>query len=293
MEMTLTLPRESAHPRRRRHLNLVNTLIILAMSLVSLLMAFPFIWMFSASLKIDASVFRLPPELWPYEWRFDNYLEVLAHPNVPVLMFFLNSLKLSVIITAGQLLFCTLAAYSFSRLRFAGRDVLFGLLLTSLMVPIQLTTLPTYILMRNLGLVNTHAALILPDLVGIFGIFLLRQFFMTIPDDLEDAARIDGAGPVRILWQVLVPLVGPGLSTLGIITFNRTWNMFFTPLIFLRDRRLMTWPLGLAILRGEFSEGSLCVQMAGISLAVIPVAILFALGQRFIIESITFTGIKA
>ncbi len=275
------------------YLNLVTIITVAALSVLSLLMVFPFIWMASASLKIPATAFRLPPQLWPYEWRFENYTQVLADPRVPIPLFFVNSLKIAVFVTLGQLITCTLAAYAFARLRFPGRSILFVVLLTSLMVPVQITIIPTYILMATLKLVNTHAALVLPGLTGIFGVFMLRQLFLTIPDDLEDAARIDGAGPLRTLWQVMVPLVGSGLSTLAIITFNASWNSFFTPLIFLNDWRKMTWPLGLAILRGQYSEGSVCVQMAGISLAVIPVAILFVLAQRFLIESITFTGIKA
>jgi len=291
--MALSTPRRQSRRRSRRtYLNPTTILTVVAMTALSFAMAFPFIWMVSTSLKVPATAFKLPPELWPYEWRFENYAQVLNNPKVPIPMFFLNSIKISILITLGQLVTCTLAAYAFGRLRFPGRNALFILMLTSLMVPVQITIIPTYILMGKLNLIDTHAALIIPGAVSIFGVFLLRQFFLTIPDELEDAARIDGAGPIRILWQVMLPLVGPGLSTLAVITFNATWNSFFGPLIFLNDWDKMTWTLGMAALRGEYGQGSMSVQMAGISLGVIPVVIVFILGQRYIIEGITFTGIK-
>lgn len=277
---------------RKSHWNPSTVATVAGMTILSLMMAFPFIWMFSASLKVPATAFKLPPELWPYEWRFENYRQVLQHPLIPVPKFFLNSFKIATLVTLGQLVTCTTAAYAFARLRFPGSSLLFMLFLTSIMVPAQVTIIPMFILMRKLGLMNTHGALIVPGLTSVFGVFMLRQFFMTLPNELEDAARIDGAGTFRILWRVMIPLVGPGLATLAVITFNGSWSAFFGPLIFLNDWTKFTWPLGMAMLRGRWGEGSVSVQMAGISLGVVPVAILFALGQRFIIESITFSGIK-
>jgi len=285
--------KRSRRGSRWSYWNPATVLTVAGMSVMSLLMAFPFIWMVSASLKVPATSFKIPPELWPYEWRFENYLQVLTHPYVPIPMFFLNSAKIATLITLGQLITCTLGAYAFGRLRFPGRDSLFIMMLMGLMVPSQVTIVPIFILMKVLNLLDTHAALILPSLTSIFGVFLLRQFFMTIPDDLEDAARMDGAGPFRILWQIMVPLVGPALATLGVITFVGVWNEFFRPLIFINTWSKMTWPLGLAVLKGQYSEGSISAQMAGITIAVIPVLILFLFAQKFIIESLTFSGIKA
>jgi multiple sugar transport system permease protein len=291
--LVASITRQLRHTRSQQsYLNPYSLATALALGAVALLMAFPFVWLVSASLKVPATAFKLPPELWPYEWRFENYLQVLANPAVPIPHFFLNSFKIAVLVTCGELVTCTLAAYAFARLRFPGREALFVLLLTSMMVPSQVTLIPTYILMSQLHLVNTHAALILPGLTSVFGIFLLRQFLLGIPDELEDAARIDGAGPVTMLWAVMVPLIGPALSTLGIITFNWYWNAFFGPLIFLHEQSKFTWTLGMAVLRGEWGAGSLTVQMAGISIGVIPVLIVFILGQRYIIQSVTFTGIK-
>lgn len=256
-------------------------------------MMFPFVWMLSASLKIQATAFQLPPELWPYEWRFSNYGEVLNNPKVPILRFFLNSLIIALLITLGQLVTCTLAAYAFGRMKFPGRDALFIFMLTGLMVPVQITIIPIFIEIRTLGLVDTHAALILPAITSIFGVFLLRQYIMTVPNELEDAARIDGAGAVRILWQIMVPLISPALITLAIITFTGSWNEFFRPLIFLNTWTKFTWPLGLAMLRGQYGQGSVSVIMAGITLGVIPVLLFFLVAQRRMIESIAFSsGIK-
>jgi multiple sugar transport system permease protein len=286
----------SVSPFRRRlgrgYWNPVTILTILVLTVLSLMMIFPFVWMVSTSLKVPATAFRIPPELWPYEWRFQNYAQVLFHPSVPILRFFLNSLKIAALITLGQLITCTLAAYAFGRLQFPGRDWLFIVLLTALMVPAQITIIPIFIQMRALNLIDTHTALILPSITSIFGVFLLRQYIMTIPKELEDAARIDGAGPLRILWQILVPLIAPALSTLGIITFTGSWNEFFRPLIFLNTWDNFTWPLGLTMLRGQYGQGSVSVIMAGITLGVIPVLVAFLLAQRRMIESIAFSGIK-
>jgi multiple sugar transport system permease protein len=262
------------------------------LALLSLLMIFPFLWMVSTSLKTPATAFLLPPQLWPSEWRWDNYRQVLFHPTVPILLFFANSIKIAGLITVGQLVTCTLAAYAFGRLTFPGRDVLFVIFLTALMVPAQITIIPVFIQMRALNLIDTHWALILPSITSIFGVFLLRQYVMTIPRELEDAARIDGAGPLRILWQIIVPLMAPALTTLAIITFTGSWNEFFRPLIFLNTWSGFTWPLGLTMLRGSYGQGSISVIMAGITLGVLPVLLIFLLAQQKMIESLAFTGVK-
>lgn len=283
--------RVQRRPRWNRGYWRTSTLLTLAvLALLSIFMAFPFVWMLSTSLKVLATAFLLPPALWPDAWRWENYRQVLLHPTVPIPRFFLNSLNIAVLVTAGQLVTCTLAAFAFARLRFPGREIVFVTLLTALMVPAQVTIVPLYIEMRFLKLINTHASLVLPALTSIFGVFLLRQYLLTIPDELEDAARMDGAGPVRILVQIMLPLVGPALTTLAIVVFTGTWNSFFFPLIFLHDWQKFTWPLGIAMLRGQYSQGSATVIMAGITLGVLPVLLAFLVLQRRMIESIGFTG---
>jgi multiple sugar transport system permease protein len=268
----------------------INWTINLVLILFGILMMMPFAWMFSTSLRSPIESFKVPPAWIPTDFKIGNYTRIFS--LVPFLTFIWNSLKISLLITAGQLFICSMAAFAFARLRFPGRDTLFMILLSSLMVPIQVTIIPIFVLMKRLGLVDTHASLILPALVSAFGVFLLRQFFLTIPSDLEDAAKIDGAGYFTIYSRIFLPLAGPGLSTLAIFSFNYFWNEFFRPLIFLSTIEKMTIPLGLVFLRGYFGVGSASVILAGISMAIIPVLIAFLLAQRYLIEGITLTGLK-
>ena len=220
----------------------------------------------------------------------ENYENVLA--GLPLVQFMINSVKIATLITLGQLTTCSLAAFAFARLRFPGRDVLFIILLSSLMVPIQVTIIPIFIIVRILGLLDLHESLIIPSLISPFGVFLLRQFFLTIPTELEDAARIDGAGFFTIFRRIFLPLAGPGLSALAIFTFNYHWNEFFRPLLFLSTWERMTLPLGLTIMRGYLGTGNVAAIMAGLALAIIPILIIFLFAQRYLIEGITLTGLK-
>jgi multiple sugar transport system permease protein len=255
-----------------------------------ILMMIPFVWMFSTSWRLAKDSFSLPPQWLPTTWRIENYQEVLN--GIPFLAFVVNSLKVSALITLGQLVTCSMAAYAFARLRFPGRDLLFLLFLSQLMVPQQVTIIPIFILIRVLGLLDTHWALIIPAIFSDFGTFLLRQFFLTIPYELEDAARVDGAGYFRTFLQIILPLAGPGLSTLAIFVFNFYWNEFFRPLLFISTWEKMTLPLGLTVMRGYLGVGNVAAIMAGVSMGILPVLIVFLLAQRYLIEGITLTGIK-
>ena len=254
------------------------------------LMMIPFVWMFSTSWRLAKDSFSLPPQWLPTAWRFENYHEVLT--GIPFVAFVLNSLKVSILITLGQVVTCSMAAYAFARLRFPGRDLLFLVFLSQLMVPQQVTIIPIFILIRVLGLLDTHWALIIPAVFSAFGTFLLRQFFLTIPVELEDAARVDGAGYLRTFLQIILPLAGPGLSTLAIFVFNFYWNEFFRPLLFISTWEQMTLPLGLTVMRGYLGVGNVAAIMAGVSMGILPVLIVFLLAQRYLIEGITLTGIK-
>ena len=254
------------------------------------LMMIPFVWMFSTSWRLAKDSFSLPPQWLPTAWRFENYQEVLS--GIPFVAFVLNSLKVSILITLGQVVTCSMAAYAFARLRFPGRELLFLVFLSQLMVPQQVTIIPIFILIRVLGLLDTHWALIIPAVFSAFGTFLLRQFFLTIPVELEDAARVDGAGYLRTFLQIILPLAGPGLSTLAIFVFNFYWNEFFRPLLFISTWENMTLPLGLTVMRGYLGVGNVAAIMAGVSMGIIPVLIVFLLAQRYLIEGITLTGIK-
>ncbi len=257
---------------------------------LALLILTPFYWMLVNSLLPRAEAFSLPPVWIPSSITLDNYVEVFD--TLPFVRLVLNSLKLTVIITAGALITSTLAAYAFARLQFPGRDLLFIILLSALMVPQQVTVIPTFILIRNLGLLDTHEAVYLPALINVFGTFLLRQFFLSIPRDLEDAARIDGAGHLRILWNVIVPLSAPALSALAIFIALAAWNEFFWANIFLTSPDKMTLPVGLVMLSGRFGTGSPVVTLAALSMLVVPLLILFAIAQRKITESVAMSGLK-
>lgn len=214
--------------REARHvapLKIGSLALNLLLVLLALLVMVPFYWMLVNSLLPRGEAFSLPPIWFPNSITFDNYTQVFE--MIPFAQLVLNSLKLTTIITLGALTTSIFAAYAFARLRFKGRDLLFIILLAALMVPQQVTVIPTFILIRNLGLVNTHEAVYLPALINVFGTFLLRQFFLSIPRDLEDAAKIDGAGHLRIIFNVIVPLALPGISALAIFVALATWNEFF------------------------------------------------------------------
>jgi multiple sugar transport system permease protein len=270
---------------------LLMALLYAILAIVVALIALPFIWMIVSAFKNQIDIYANPPTWIPNPIVTDNF--VSAWTQVPFGQFFLNSLKVAGANTVGQLITCSLAAYAFARLRFPGRDLLFGIYLLSLMVPSQVTIIPLYIVMKNLGLVDNHASLILPGLWSAFGTFLLRQFFLTIPRELEEAAIIDGAGLFRVLYALILPLSTPALAALAIFTFNYFWNDFFNPLIFLDTPGNFTLPVGLNLLQGQYSGTSPAVMLAGVCMAVIPVLIVFILGQRYIVEGVTLTGLKA
>lgn len=271
--------------------SLPDYLAILLLCLGALLMIMPFMWMFSTSLRPIQESYKLPPAWFPTEWHFETYAAVFQS-SVPFLRFAANSVKITFFVTAGQLITCSMAGFAFGRLRFPFRNALFVLLLASLMVPGQVTIIPVFIIMRYLGLVDNHLALILPGLTSAFGVFLLRQFFLTLPQELVDAAKIDGAGPWTIYWRIALPLAGPALAALGILTFNGTWNNYFYPLIFLNTWEKMTLPLGITALRGYLASNSASVVMAAIALAILPVLLIFLFAQRWFIAGITRTGLK-
>lgn len=290
---TTTQIRTSNAVRRRAFSagKLLDLAALLVLGAGAIFMILPFLWMFSTSLRPSAESYKLPPAWLPTEWRFENYGAVFSS-SVPIVAFALNSIKVTFLVTIGQLITCSMAGFAFARLRFPGRNLLFILLLASLMVPGQVTIIPIFIIMRRLGLVDNHWALILPGLTSAFGVFLLRQFFLTLPQDLLDAAKIDGAGPWTSYLRIGLPLAGPSLAALTIITFNGTWNNFFNPYIFINTWEKMTLPLGITALRGYMASGNASVVMAAVALAITPVLILFLVAQRWFIAGVTRTGLK-
>lgn len=264
---------------------------IFFLSIAAIIMLLPLLWMFSTSLRPSAESYTLPPAWFPTQFRIDNYGKVFES-NVPFLMLAWNTFKITAAVTLGQLLICSMAGFAFARLRFPGKNILFIVLLSSLMVPQQVTVIPIFLIMRTLGLIDNHLAVILPGLVSAFGVFLMRQFFLSLPQELLDAAKIDGAGPWGTFWRIALPLSTPALAALGIITFNATWNAYFYPLIFLNSWDKMTLPQGIALLQGYMQSGNPSIIMAAVTLAILPVLIAFIFAQRWIVEAFARTGIK-
>ncbi|MEO3751378.1 carbohydrate ABC transporter permease [Streptomyces sp. B6B3] len=276
----------SAGPTRRRIGRLGADL---ALWLVGLLMVAPLLWMVVQSLTAEEAAFALPPKWVPDPFTLDNFRAI---PDlVPFGRMALNSLQVAVLSTAGSLLVSVLAAYAFSRLSFRGRDGIFLIMLSALMVPTQMTVIPVFVLMRNLGLVDTLAALWLPALINVFSIFFLRQYFNTIPRELDEAARIDGAGHLWILFRMIVPLSGPALAAMTILTFELSWNNYFGPLIFLSSPEKMTLPIGLVTLQNG-QGGSSVVVLAAITAVVVPVLVVFLAFQRAFVASIASAGVR-
>jgi multiple sugar transport system permease protein len=280
---TLEQDRPAVRRRLRRpsgwHLVLIPT---------ALLMAAPLIWMLITSLSTLAETRRFPPGL-PASLRWHNFVQ--AWTESPFGRWLINSTIVSTTCVISNVVLCSLAGYAFARLRFPGRNIAFLAILATLMVPFQVVMIPTLLIIKHLGLVDTLPALIVPNLVAPFGIYLLRQFFLTLPVELEEAAIIDGAGRFRILFSVLLPLMGPPLSTVAILTFLSVWNDFLWPLVATSSPDRMTVQLGLATFQSaHFTNWP--VLMAGTLMSQLPVLLLFLAGQRFFVSSIANRGIK-
>jgi len=263
----------------------VNTALVAGAAIT----LYPLLWMLSASFMSNGEATTFPPHLIPHTPTLDQYRQLFVRLNMG--RAFLSSTIIALVTTLVSLLFNSMAGYAFARLRFGGRERLFRLLLAALVIPGQVAMLPLFLLMKNLHLVNTYWGAILPALASIFGIFLIRQFMISIPQDLLEAARIDGASELRIYWSVIMPLARPILATLAIYTFMTTWNDFMWPLIVLNDQRRYTLPVALASLVGEHAV-DIELMMAGSVVTVLPVLLLFLALQRHYIAGLTAGGIK-
>ena len=264
-------------------------LLLLAGSVVMLI---PLAWLVRSSVMGLSQIFIFPPEWLPDPWRWDNYPKALT--TIPFARYFGNTLLILAPTVIGTLVTASLAAFGFSRLQWPGRDWVFGVLLSALMLPYAVTLIPTFLLWARIGLINTYWPLVLPDWFGgtIFYVFLLRQFFLTLPRELDEAAIIDGANPLQVLRHVVVPLSRPALITVGIFSALFEWNDFLGPLIYLNDSRQFTLALGLAEFTGLYTS-QWHLLMAAATVVIAPVLALFLFAQRYFIEGITLTGIKA
>ncbi len=288
-------PRESAMQRlfasRRRAEQLRQAAIFTVLAVGALAMILPFEWMLATSLSRSANI-AMPriPRLWPSDSSLFNYR--VAITNLPLARMYLNSLVVTAATTLGYLFFSSLGGYAFAKGRFPGKTVLFVVILTTMMIPFEIRAIPLYLFMRDLGLTNTLFGLILPFIGGGgFGTFLMRQYMSTLPDDLVDAARVDGANELTIYARVILPLCGPPLAALGVLHALWRWNDFLWPLLVVSDRDLYTVTLGLAI--GARSQGVFTgVALAASALAILPMIVLYLFLQRYIIRGIALSGIK-
>jgi multiple sugar transport system permease protein len=233
----------------------------------------------------------MPPSFLPPSFDLSNY-ETVLNSSVPFLKIYWNSLYVAVLVTIGQLVTCTLAAFAYARLRFPGRDSLFFVMLIGLMFPAQVTILPIYLGYAKLGLLNNPLGLVLMGLTSSFGVFMLRQFLRSQPKELEEAALMDGAGYFKIFWRISLPQLKPALAALAIITFTGAWNAYFQPRALIESQQAMTLPIAMDLLRGYMSQGNLSVVMAAMSMAILPVVLLFLVAQRMVIQGVTFSGIR-
>ncbi|GAA2686800.1 MULTISPECIES: carbohydrate ABC transporter permease [Actinosynnema] len=260
-----------------------------AMTAVAALVLIPFAWMVSSSLKRDNEVFSTPIRWIPEELRWSNFAEIWD--RVPFLAYLGNSALLAVAITALQVLTGSFAAYGFAKVRFPGRDALFLAYLATIAVPWQAYMVPQYIMMQKAGLTNTLWSIVLLQAFGAFGVFLMRQYYLTIPDELCEAARIDGLSEYGIYRRIVLPLSKPALASLALLTFVNTWNDYMGPFIYLTSNELWTVQLGLRSFVGQF-EAEYAMIMTGAVLSVLPVTAVFLLGQRYFIEGVATTGLK-
>jgi multiple sugar transport system permease protein len=272
---------------------LTHGIIVYALLIVlSILFAFPFFWMVSSALKPEYQIFVWPPQWIPEPIMWENFGEALGNPLLPFDLFFRNTMIIEAAVLAGRLLSSTLVAYGFARLEAPGKNVLFAILLATLMLPRAVTMVPKFILFNKLGWMNSFLPLTVPAWFGeAYAIFLMRQFFLSIPRDLEDAARIDGASTFQVIRYIIVPLSLPVLTVIAVLSFKDNWNDFMTPLIYLNDARLYTLAVGLAFFNGQF-DVDMNLLMAASVVVMLPLVILFFVAQRAFVEGIALTGIK-
>lgn len=268
-----------------------RVLAYLILILGALSMLVPFGWMVATSLMSTEQIYSFPPKLMPEPALWSNYPEAMK--AIPLVRFFWNSLLVASLTTIGQMVTASMAGYAFARLKFPFRNGLFLLFLATMMIPPQVNVVPLFILMSKLGWIDTYYALIVPGLFGAFGIFLLRQWFLGFPTELEQAARLDGCNPLQIYWHIALPTALPALATLGIFTFIATWNSFLWPLIVTNSEMMRTLPVGLAAFKGAFRETTEWGQlMAAGVISVIPALGVFLVGQKYFIQGLMAGSLK-
>ncbi len=264
---------------------------------VALLLAFPFLWMIGTSLKTDSELVRFPPRLWPVPVDWGNYVRTFTRDDIPIHRFARNSVIVTTLAVIGQVLTSTMVGFSFARLRWYGRDVCFAVLLATMMLPSQVTIVPVFIMFSKLGWTNTWLPLIVPAWFGSpFFIFLVRQFMLTLPRDLDDAARIDGCNTWQLYWQIILPLCKPVVAAVAVFSFQAHWNDFFNPLIYITDPEKQLLSVGITYLTTMMSIGPVSTPwntLMAVSLAMtLPMIVIFFAAQRVFVKGVVFSGLK-
>lgn len=275
----------SGRPLRRRE-RLAILAILVPVAIIGL---FPMYWMVTTALTPSSAAIRVPPSLVPLDASTENLAELFR--QAPILLWAFNSLVIAVAIMACHVVFDSMAGYAFAKKRFPGKNLMFLLIVSSLMVPVEVTLVPRFILVTRLGLDDNLLGVILPSIADVFGIFLMRQFIRTLPTELEEAARVDGANEWHVFWRIIMPLSRPAVATVAIFSFVGAWNAFLWPLIVLSKRELLTLPVGVALLQQEFST-NIGLQMAGAAVGAIPTIVLFLFFQRQFLEGVRVGGVK-
>jgi multiple sugar transport system permease protein len=286
----------SPQPERRsgrfRKPSLSRVGLYFVLFLLAITVGFPFYWMLVLSFTPEADIYQWPLQLLPSAPTLENYQLLFARPDLQIPRWFVNSLFIASLETCLGIFVCSMAAYGFARLEFPLRDKMFYSLLFALMVPFQVTLIPTFLLVRRLGWLDSYAGVIWPGVASVFSVFLLRQFFLSVPRELEESALLDGAGRFRIYWQIVLPLTRSGLVALTIFLFLGSWNNLFWPLIVLNRLEMRTLTVGLTVLQGTYGGDQMGMVMSGAAIASIPILIFYAIFQRQILKSIMLTGLK-
>ena len=292
-ELSSVHPAATANRRTKYRVGkrLKRVMLYVALTMGCLVTLLPFVWMILGSFKTSGEIIRIPPSFWPENPTLQNYETILTDPKLPLARFYMNSLFVSISVVALVLFTSSLAGFIFAKYEFFGKNIAFGFILATLMIPFQVLMIPSYLILVRLGLIDSLWGLVIPGATSAFGIFLMKQFIQGLPNELMDAARIDGSSEWGIYWRIILPQVGPALATLGILTFMGTWNSYLWPLIVITSHEKRTLPIVLTWFNSMHGT-RYDLTMAASVLIVVPILIVYALLQRWIVQGFTLSGLK-
>ncbi|HYG60272.1 MAG TPA: carbohydrate ABC transporter permease [Symbiobacteriaceae bacterium] len=268
-------------------------LLYLLLAVLAIPFLFPFWWMITSAFKPVHEIFAFPPTLWPSEWRWSNFAQAFTHQ--PFALHYLNSIYIAILVTVGTVIISSLSGYAFARIKFRGAPVLFVLLMITLMMPSEVTIIPNFQLMTWLGWHNSHIPLIVVPILGaggVMGTYMMRQFFLGFPREIEEAATVDGLSRPGVFWRIAMPIARPSLAALSVLAFLGSWNAFLEPLVYLNDLHLFTLPLSLRNFNDGYGLPIWNVQLAATTMAILPILIIYVVAQKQIVQSFTLSGTK-